>query len=648
MKLPVLPLAIQPIISALLVIATLFSALNYQGHDYSYRWNMLALFILLMLTVVHLLRHYPEPLHLKRQYALLSYGLLMLWSGLSLFWSAVPSDSLLAWLTQLTGLFALYLGYQASQQQWRVFKILLLPLALVVATYTLYQSQVLEIARPSGFMLNWNSNAAFLGLLMLPFCALFLQTNSAPARHSLGWFLLYCAIAMAVTQSRGGLLVLLIGLVPLCWVAYRLQTGWQVITLLLIYPALGYVIADFLQGGAFSGRMVQQMGAGDSVAGTLESLGSGRHALWAAGWQMYLDKPLLGWGQGMYHWLYPQYRDPLLVEGGQMAHNDYLDTLIGLGVFGLLLLLAFVASVLGLFWRAMQAKNLALIALAGGVIGVLIHSFFTFNFSQSAIVIVIGLYVGYLSRGLQEDYAVELKPLGFNPSLYYGVVGICGLVLSVWLGALFMGFYYAKQSAIEKQPSKRLAYLDRASQWAPYMEQYDAIAASIVINQLKQNDLSWMSADDYQASVNYALEKVQSSTDKNPFRSRNYRRRAELLETQELSMEQAQLIIDAYQNTLKYDPYDLEARYRLALFLEKLEREGEANRLLVNGLNKAYYANLRAGFGYLLKLQEILAASSVAQEQKSLIDRQLQTIGRLMLKQTMGVFVLPDLQLEQE
>ncbi len=88
---------IQSAAFPVLMISAVFAALNYQGHDYSYRWNLLALFIMATLTLIFLWRNYDNRRPLKLHKAWILYSLYMLWSLAGLLWSAVPSDSLLFW-----------------------------------------------------------------------------------------------------------------------------------------------------------------------------------------------------------------------------------------------------------------------------------------------------------------------------------------------------------------------------------------------------------------------------------------------------------------------------------------------------------------------------------------------------------------------
>jgi O-antigen ligase len=632
---------IQSAASPLLMISAVFAALNYQGHDYSYRWNLLALFIMATLTLIFLWRNYDNCRPLKLHKAWILYSLYMLWSLAGLLWSAVPSDSLLFWSTQLCGVFALYLGYQARAEQWQVFKGLLLPIVLIVAGYTNYQAQYLHIQRPAGFLLNWNTNAAFIALLLLPLSLEFLRLEKSSHRLILGLTFTFCAIAIAATQSRGGVMVLILGLAPL--LVLRLQFHSSRILQLIAYLMLGFILAEWLlnSGGLF--HRVAQTAAQTQTQSVIQSVGSGRHALWAAAWKMYLDQPLLGWGLGMFHWLYPQYRNPLLLEKGQLAHNDYLDTLLGLGPVGLILLLAFTGQIAYLLYQAIRQKNADKTVLASAALAILIHSFFSFNLFQSAIIIVIGFFIGYLSQS-DSDYTRIAKPLvQFDRHIYYGAIGAVALLFNAWLLSLMMGFYYADQSFKTQDPMQKMERLTRAQQWLPYMAAFDAMITDHLLGLLTQRKPQDMTTEEQKALVDFALSKVQDLLQKNSLDSAGYRKQAALLAFTANTPEQKQRIVSLYQKALQFDPYDLKTRLHLAAILEYEQREAEANRLLFEAFDKAYFENPKVGLQFLIKIKSLFETTRLTPEQEQKLQSQLDDLSNLAMHSLYDNFTLKNI-----
>lgn len=632
-----------PLIAASVALAAIFSALNYHGHDYSYRWNLLALFILVAATALHVALNAERDWQLRRHGALIAYAGYIGWGLLSLTWSTVPSESMLAWLTQLTALFALYLGYQADAKQWRALLLLMPVLIVSVSGYTLYQGLALKVDRPAGFMLNWNSNAAFIALLLIPYFAFFLQTDRAWRRHALGVLMAFGAMAIAVTESRGGLAVLLFGLIPVGWQYGRQQRRWARVVWLVAYLALGFVLAELLQGGALTQRLAQQAGNAD-----VQSLGSGRHALWLAGWHMYLDKPWLGWGLGIYHWLYPHYRDPLLVEMGQMAHNDYLEILLSLGPVGLLAILGFVGCVARLLWRAWRRQDLLQLALAAAAMAILLHSSVDFNLFQPAILIVLGLFVGYLERLGRDAGAVEAVAPAFRPSLRVGLAGLMTAVFGVWFGTIVIGLQQIELASAEKSPSQRLARLDQARRWLPYFWKLEAFQAATVVDLLKTDNPEGLSAQEHAALIDFALGKIDRTLTKNPLWGLSYRNRGELLESRASTPQQIDAVVAAYRAALRLDPYDLDARFRLSEVLVKRGHAEEARQLMFDGFEKAYFTDLQKGLGFLVKIKALLEAEGMSDSQLAVLNQTMEPLVRRMMRYQNGLFVLRKAGLEPD
>jgi len=152
----------------LLISIALFSSLNAQGHDASFRWVLAAVFLLLLILFTRFFQAYKQAILLPVNAISVSYAALFSWQLCSIFWSPAPSDTLLLLITSGLLPLALFAGFQLSAKQKTVLSFLLVLLVLMVATYTCYQAFVLKITRPAGFLLNWNTNAAFMGMILLP------------------------------------------------------------------------------------------------------------------------------------------------------------------------------------------------------------------------------------------------------------------------------------------------------------------------------------------------------------------------------------------------------------------------------------------------------------------------------------------------
>ncbi len=126
-----------------------------------------------------------------------------------------------------------------------------------------------------------------------------------------------------------------------------------------------------------------------------------RLEMWRAGGLMFLDKPVLGWGEGRVQ----AQRDALVAEAGlhpgisryDQLHSDIIDTAARRGLVGLGVLLAFYLGPLSLFWRRLvdsYSPGVRVLAAAGMMVPV---AFIDFGLTQSMLRDVRGLsgYLGF-------------------------------------------------------------------------------------------------------------------------------------------------------------------------------------------------------------------------------------------------------------
>ena len=156
--------------------------------------------------------------------AFLAYSIFILWGIIScLYWSVVKVNSIFTIFVFLIGLLSYFIGFTENSKQSLYVRKLLLVLGLGLVVYTCYQFFTLNMVRPVGLFLNWNTHAALLGMVILPWI---LSCSLDPKVHIAQFCLisiitLFFAFAMGLTQSRGALLILAIGFIFVSIILWR-------------------------------------------------------------------------------------------------------------------------------------------------------------------------------------------------------------------------------------------------------------------------------------------------------------------------------------------------------------------------------------------------------------------------------------------
>ena len=220
-------------------------------------------------------------------------------------------------------------------------------------------------------------------------------------------------LAIALSLSRGAWLGLLIALAAMA-------LAWSGRTRRLVAPT---VVGLFLVGllgilGALPPAVAARVTSVASNFGIFDARGVAptpenfavveRMAHWQAGWQMFLDHPVLGVGPGNYPAVYEDYELPGWREPLGHAHNYYLNMaaeagLLGLAALLLTLLTAFRTLLRGLRTSALRGTENKRAcsqssfgrALAIGLLGSLVV-FCTHNVFDNLLVHGVGIQVGML------------------------------------------------------------------------------------------------------------------------------------------------------------------------------------------------------------------------------------------------------------
>lgn len=159
----------------------------------------------------------------------------------------------------------------------------------------------------------------------------------------------FCFLTAMLTGSRGGLVALSAMLIAAIVFGGRWRSRNLVLGLIVAFAAVFYI--SFLAPAAIRERIKETTGEQRTM--------EGRSTLWEIGERMVKAHPITGVGAGNFqtasvHYLLEPgavYRSDVVLIGGQVTHNTYLQTAAELGIVGLLLFGSIIVFSLGCAWR---------------------------------------------------------------------------------------------------------------------------------------------------------------------------------------------------------------------------------------------------------------------------------------------------------
>ena len=274
-------------------------------------------------------------------------------------WCQTQADTrtLLKILMASTIVVALFGLWQALTGGYSALYDVLYPVQDVMAQIPAWEGRI------TSFLEHYNGLAGYLNLV-LPFCLAFAIGGTDSVLRTLSrWCLALAAIALLLTQSRGGLLAFVAILLAYAYLsASDRKARIQRVALLLIVCLLAAAVAGFF---------FQRLGKIDDFT-TISRL-----AIWAGAFTVFAQSPLFGTGFGNLRGLMGGLLN--LPDGWTGdAHNLYLELLaetglIGFIVFSVLIVLALRTALRRLRKTENHFNKMIAIAIFTAICGVLIH-----------------------------------------------------------------------------------------------------------------------------------------------------------------------------------------------------------------------------------------------------------------------------------
>ncbi len=197
----------------------------------------------------------------------------------------------------------------------------------------------------------------------------------------------------------------------------------------------------------------------------------GRYFVWPMAIEGFKEKPLLGWGQENFNYVFNKNYNPLMYAQEQWfdrTHNVVLDWLIAGGVLGLLAYLSLYASLLYFMWKKSDFSLEEKAVFTGFLAAYFFHNFFVFDnlisyiifFSLLAYVhgrtVHQGLWERLTTREVSKDtFTYVVLPIA--------LVGLVGIVYFVNIPAITTSKNIIRAiSPQEGGPSKNLEFFKKA------------------------------------------------------------------------------------------------------------------------------------------------------------------------------------------
>ncbi len=357
------------------------------------------------------------------------------------FWSNFERMEGWVWLVHLLGFFFAASSVLRVTRLWRAWFLTALGYSCLIVGYALLQlNGTYAIHQGSTRIDATLGNSAYFAvyLLLMLFVALWLALTE---RYE---WLKYTLLSLAVvdgiliffTETRGTMIGLVVALAVAAlltiWTAGKRARGAAVVGLVCIVIAVG---------GVYLGRtsdLVQKNSILQRATSISLADGQVRFMLWHMAWEGFLDRPLVGWGQEGYNYVFNTYYDPGLYHQEQWfdrAHGVFIDWLVAGGFPAFLLYLALFGSAVVLLWRTSSLSRPERVVLTAAFVGYAIHNIFVFDNLSSYIFFfsLLALIDSQVGKPIAffEDLPVVNQGMGVVYLLPVGVVFLGGLVWSV-------------------------------------------------------------------------------------------------------------------------------------------------------------------------------------------------------------------------
>ncbi|MBX4181446.1 O-antigen ligase family protein [Candidatus Parcubacteria bacterium] len=433
----------------------------------AFAWRFIVEIVFACWLILALLDKAYRP---KRSPILYAVGLFLLVIGLADAFGVAPYQSFWSnfermegYITMLhLGAFFLVATSVFREVDWKRWWNTSLVASLFMVVYGLFQLAGVTAINQGGVRVDGTlGNASYLAVYILIhiFIALlfFLRTKRGEfLRWGYGLLLLGQLFILYHTATRGAIIGLLGGLLIIAILNIRNKEERNLRRL-----SIGILVALALVVGGFYTLRNSQFVKSSPVLARFSTISSqelksgGRSFVWPMALEGFKERPLLGWGQDNFPYVFQEHYSPnmfALEPWFDRAHNIFLDWMVAGGVLGIAAYLLLYVSLLYLIWKKESGdlSHAEKSVLTGLVAAYFFHNFFVFDQLVSYFLFfAILAYISFRKGGTtlwQEEitysqvtqvatplvvvalittfYFVELKPMRSNITLIEGMKAV--------------------------------------------------------------------------------------------------------------------------------------------------------------------------------------------------------------------------------
>ena len=303
------------------------------------------------------------------------------------------------------------LGSALNEKMWRWVAWTSSAVAVMVGLYAF--SQVAPGVRVDATL----GNSTYLGGYMLVHIFLvgyfllrrvYISTRDLEQKWTVVWYALlafYYSVVMYQTGTRGSFYGLIGGVIIVSLILAikeKKHLGVRYVSIgILACTALFVLVLGSLRGTDYAKKhpLIDRFSAPitlniSELKSYLATQGFARTTLWKMAWQGVKERPLLGWGQDNFTYVFAKYYDPKMYTQEpwfDRTHNVFFDWLIAGGFFGLISYLFIFGATLYMLWRKEEFGLYEKAVFTGLIVAYFIHNFFVFDNLTSYILIAIVL-----------------------------------------------------------------------------------------------------------------------------------------------------------------------------------------------------------------------------------------------------------------